>query len=115
MNKPRRPLTVILVTLGCAALILVREWLGLGCVFYETLGIPCPTCGMTRAVLSAIKLDFGEAFGYHPLFPTLPVLYWAVITELAPFKSGPANKITVAALLCAYGVTWAVRLAVGLI
>ena len=31
-------------------------------------GIPCATCGMTRAFLSAAKLDFKAAFYYHPLF-----------------------------------------------
>lgn len=68
---------------------------------------------MTRAVLSAIKLDFREAFGYHPLFPTLPVLYWVVVTELSPFKNKRANKILVATLISAYLATWAVRLTVG--
>ena len=31
-------------------------------------GIPCAACGMTRAFLSAAKLDFKAAFYYHPLF-----------------------------------------------
>ena len=30
---------------------------------------------MTRAVLSAIKLDFAAAFSYHPMFWSIPVLY----------------------------------------
>lgn len=36
------------------------------------LGIPCPMCGMTRAVISAISGDFIGSFHYHPL--------WIVIT-----------------------------------
>ncbi len=31
--------------------------------------IGCPFCGMTRAHLSALRLDFASAFSYHPLFP----------------------------------------------
>ncbi len=32
-------------------------------------GIPCPLCGATRAVLSAITGRFADAFYYHPLWP----------------------------------------------
>lgn len=38
------------------------------CPFLYFFGIPCPGCGMTRALLSMIRLDFKEAFYYHPLF-----------------------------------------------
>ena len=110
MNKPKHPVIVILVTLGCAALIFVRTLLDLGCVIYDTLGIPCITCGMTRATLAAMRFDFAAAFRYHPLFPTLPLLYWTVVTELSPFKNKRANKITVTALLSAFVAVWIVRL-----
>lgn len=36
-------------------------------------GISCPGCGMTRACLHAIRLDFASAFAYHPLWPLLPI------------------------------------------
>lgn len=38
------------------------------CPFLYFFGIPCPGCGMTRALLSAVRFDFREAFYYHPLF-----------------------------------------------
>ena len=34
-------------------------------------GLSCPGCGMTRASLAAIRLDFSAAFYYHPLWPLL--------------------------------------------
>lgn len=44
------------------------------CLFYKCpfrlfLHIECPGCGMTRAIISAVKLDFEAAFQYHCLFP----------------------------------------------
>lgn len=44
------------------------------CLFYRCpfklfLHIECPGCGMTRAVISVLKLNFRQAFQYHPLFP----------------------------------------------
>lgn len=31
-------------------------------------GVECPGCGLTRAFLAALRLDFSTAFSYHPLF-----------------------------------------------
>lgn len=41
--------------------------------------VQCPGCGITRAYLSAFKLDFISAFRYHPLFFTIAptILYIA--------------------------------------
>lgn len=54
----------------------IMELLGLLflCLFYRCpfrllLHIECPGCGMTRAVLALMRLDFKQAFQYHSLFP----------------------------------------------
>lgn len=44
------------------------------CLFYNTIGIPCFTCGMTRAYMRLLHLDIGGAFTYHPLFFMVPVI-----------------------------------------
>ena len=36
------------------------------CPFKALTGIPCPGCGMTRAILSITKGDFHGAFSYNP-------------------------------------------------
>jgi len=40
----------------------------IGCIFKWITGISCPGCGITRAVLSTLRLDFKTALYYHPLF-----------------------------------------------
>ena len=40
----------------------------IGCPIKQIFGVNCPGCGMTRAFLSALRLDFCAAFHYHPLF-----------------------------------------------
>ena len=47
---------------------------GSNCLVKAMIGIPCPTCGMTRAWLSFFRGDFGLSFFYHPLFWTIPIL-----------------------------------------
>lgn len=39
------------------------------CPIKTIIGISCPGCGMTRALISALCFDFSKAFHYHPLFP----------------------------------------------
>ena len=42
--------------------------LGITCPVKYLTGVSCPGCGMTRACLSALRLDFASAFYYHPLW-----------------------------------------------
>jgi len=54
------------------------------CVVYNIIGLPCPACGMTRAFMSAAKLNFRQAFSYHPLFflvPIIPFFAWERIPK----------------------------------
>ncbi len=62
---------------ACAAVILLYLFLfacGITCPIKFFTGISCPGCGMTRAWLHALSLDFSGAFTYHPLWFTVPLL-----------------------------------------
>jgi len=41
------------------------------CWFKQRLGIPCPTCGMTRGVLLSLRGQFAEAMELNPAGPLL--------------------------------------------
>ena len=41
------------------------------CPWKLVLGLPCPGCGMTRALGEATHGAFREAFGFHPLWPLI--------------------------------------------
>lgn len=57
------------------------------CPFKAISGIPCPGCGMTRAVLSACKGDFREAFRYHPLWiVAVPLVLVEVLNAMGGIK-----------------------------
>ncbi len=43
------------------------------CVFYNTTGVYCPSCGMTRAYVALMHLDFKQAFYYNPMFFLVPL------------------------------------------
>ena len=45
------------------------------CVFLEVFGVPCPGCGMTRALLSLLTLDFYNAVKYNVVVFFLPYIF----------------------------------------
>jgi Protein of unknown function (DUF2752) len=66
----------ILVGLAGLAAAVGLSWLpqqvGAGlplCLFRELLGLPCPGCGMTRALHALAHGEVAAALRYHPLAP----------------------------------------------
>lgn len=102
--------------LSCIGALFV-VWLALylldiGCVFRLLTGIPCPGCGMTRAWLAALRLDFAAAFAYHPLFWAVPIAFvLAFVCDEAASPKARRGINVVLAVLCALVVAvWVVRL-----
>lgn len=72
------------------------------CPFKFFFGVPCPGCGMLRATLSLLKLDFSAAFGFHPLvFLMLPVGIYLVLRALKLFSFKKTTEKVLLGLLCA--------------
>ncbi len=85
-------------------------WVKMGwpCLFRACTGIPCPGCGMSRAWLSALEFRLGDAFGYHPMFWSVPVLG---ILWLYPWKRFPKWTVAVClAIAIGYVVCYVIRL-----
>ena len=80
---------------GIALLYLLIESLGVTCPIRFLTGISCAGCGMSRAWLSLLRLDFAGAFRFHPLF-WLPVPAAALL--LRPRL--PKRIFTVGLALC---------------
>ncbi|TCT16117.1 uncharacterized protein DUF2752 [Natranaerovirga pectinivora] len=78
------------------------------CMFYNTTGIPSPSCGMTRAFISLFKGNIADAFWYHPLFVLpllLPLLY------IKPIRDNKKCLNTLIAIgIIVLLVTWVIRL-----
>lgn len=75
-----RPVTVIWLLLPLAVYLVPPEWVYGGrslCLFRNIFGVECWGCGMTRAIYSAMHLDFRLAWEYNPLVVVaFPLLVW---------------------------------------
>lgn len=82
--------------------------LDLPCPFRHFTGVPCPSCGMSRAWVAALKLDFASAFSFHPLFWSIPLLViFFIFGDWAFQKSG---KYLLLAFLFTYVICYILRM-----
>ncbi|MCM3875329.1 MAG: DUF2752 domain-containing protein [Thermoanaerobaculia bacterium] len=90
------------------------------CPFRALLGVPCLTCGSTRALVALTRIDLGAAFGWNPLVAGAGILFIAggVVAlgaallggEVRAPRPSPALR---AALALALAANWAFLVAAG--
>lgn len=92
-----RPLAVSLLAAGTAQLVLTAAGLpGWTCPCLTAFGIPCPGCGVTRAVLALLAGDLRGALRIHAFAPVFAGVL-ALLT--AAVVLGPAARARLAAAL----------------
>lgn len=57
-----------------ALLALVLATVGLPCLFARFTGMPCPSCGSTRAMRALLAGDLHQVLHYNPLGPVIAVI-----------------------------------------
>lgn len=70
-NFARRYKDELLVAITVFIIFAILGAFDINCPIRLITGISCAGCGMTRAWLAAFRLDFSEAFRFHPLFPVI--------------------------------------------
>lgn len=90
--------------------VLARRLFNTYCVFLRIAGYECFGCGMTRALLSALKLDFASAFHYHRMFWSLPILGLYVLFDGNLFKNRIINIGVLIVILIGFVVNWVLNL-----
>lgn len=97
MKKPfsaRRPLHIVLITLGIAAAVAIfyilgSQGIGIPCPFWKITGLQCPGCGNSRAALALLRLDLAGALGYNALcLPEFLYLAWVYLFACREYLAG---------------------------
>ena len=107
MNKIKK---LILPLALIAVIYLIFHLIGIGCPIKFMTGISCPGCGMSRACISLLRLDFAAAFGFHPLFwivPAFPLLY--ILKEAGKLPKKPYD-ICIGVICVLFLVVWLYRM-----
>jgi hypothetical protein len=58
------------------------------CLLKRLTGLPCPTCGLTRAVCYALQGDWAASLGFHPagILVVVSVLGWVTWMSLEAWR-----------------------------
>ena len=100
----------IILTFAYLAILVVFYFLNVPCLFLSLLKIPCPGCGMTRAILAAVRFDFLDAFVSHPMFWSMPILYAYFLLDNGLFSSRRVNSILLHLIGIGFLVQWIAKL-----
>lgn len=110
MINKKQFLEKIIILAVFAVLVFAARKLGINCIILYLTKIPCPGCGITRACLAALRLEFAQAFSYNPMFWSVPVLFLYFFCDGKVFK----NKVIDISLLCSIGmgflINWVIKL-----
>lgn len=96
--------------LFCGAVLALWVGLKLPCPIRCLTGVICPSCGMSRAWVAALRLDLGGAFRYHPMFWSVPLFGLLVLYDCRLFRHRALNNGLLAALLLAFLLCYCFRL-----
>lgn len=93
--------TVLLISIVVAYYIF-----SITCPIYSITGMPCLGCGMTRAWKSVLKLEFVEAFKYHSMFWSVPVVYMMIVFDIDKHLPKKFVKFIYIFILVGFFVNW---------
>ena len=102
--------TKLLVAAGYLCMVALFSVYKLPCVFQAAFGIPCPGCGMTRAVLAALRLDLAAAFGYHAMFWSMPVLFLYFLFDQGLFRNKCWDRLVLWGICIGFAANWLIKL-----
>lgn len=79
-TRTQRQLAILWSAAAISALILRPVWIAIAphlrpCTFRHLTGIPCPTCGTTRAALALLNFDLASALAVNPLATMVGVVF----------------------------------------
>ncbi|MCU0848598.1 MAG: DUF2752 domain-containing protein [Spirochaetes bacterium] len=83
------------------------------CYLKGLVGLPCPGCGLTRAMISLFEFDFVGAFYWHPLFILVFLLAGIILLKKRrPFNTLYSSDAFWYSVLFIFITVWIIRMAV---
>lgn len=105
-NPKDKIFTTVLIVAVLGAMIALE----MTCPIRTVLHICCPGCGMTRAYFSLLHGDIRQAFSYHAMFWSVPIIYLMYLFDEKLFKQRWLNVALTALIGAGWLANWIYRL-----
>ena len=105
-NLKDKLFTLFLLVVVVAAYLLLK----LPCPMQHFLHFPCPGCGMTRAWLSLLRGDVAEAFRFHTMFWSVPLLILYYLYDGKLFRNKWADSSVLILIALGFALNWILQL-----
>jgi hypothetical protein len=111
IRRNRTPLALLTLWAAMVALIVALSPAGrplpITCIFRRLSGLPCPTCGSTRAVLALARLDPLEALRLNPLIASIALAIPVIALLWAWRRPRISARTATIAIVASIGANWA--------
>lgn len=111
MQKIRYAKEKIGISVAYIAVVAVFAAFHWPCVFQFLFHVPCPGCGMTRAVLALLRGEFSAAFEYHAMVWSLPLLYIYFWCDGALFRKKWLDRSVLLGIAAGFLAVWVQKIA----
>lgn len=96
----------LLTLLLLAVLVWARWQFRIPCPIREWVGIPCPGCGMSRAYVCLLGGTVTEAFRFHGMFWSIPILGVYYLTDGRLFQKKWIDNTILIAIAVGFAANW---------
>ena len=100
----------LIITAVYVAVLIIFWALKIPCIYRHFLSVPCPGCGMSRAVFALFRLDLASAFSYHPCVFAMPVLYLYFLFDGKLFNRKIIDYSVMFLIAAGFLINWVVNL-----
>ena len=96
-----------LLTLFLLAVLVWARWqFQIPCPIREWVGIPCPGCGMSRAYYCLLHGSIADAFHWHAMFWSVPLLGVYYLTDGRLFQKRWIDYTILVAIAVGFVANW---------
>ena len=110
MNKITKPLGKIVCSLIFLFGVVILYCSGVGCVWKYFFDIECPGCGMTRAYIALLDMDFKAAFSFHPMFWSVPVIGMYILCDGKVFRNSKLNYLILVVIGAGFLINYSLKI-----
>ncbi len=100
-------LVAIALFIGVSIALYANGWT---CPILRFFGVECFSCGLTRAWLAVLRLDFVAAFSYNFMFPAVPILFLYLLFNGKLFTNKVINALLFCLILAGFATLFTLRI-----